>query len=293
MLKATPHPRPFAPDLLRGKTILITGGGTGLGRAIALRCAEAGAKLALAGRRIHPLAETVEELKALGAEAVAVPGDVRDSHQVLGIFDAAEAALGPVNGLVNGAAGNFLSLSEELSDNAFDAVIRIVLHGTFNCTREFGRRRIAAGQSGVVLAIATTYASTNSGSAFVLPSACAKAGVLALIRSLAVEWAEYDIRLNAIAPGPFPTEGAFSRLLPGDIEKQALSRVPAGRFGDPSELANLAAFMLSDAIPYQTGDCVTIDGGEALFSGQQFAGFAHMPRAKAKALMASLKPKKS
>jgi NAD(P)-dependent dehydrogenase (short-subunit alcohol dehydrogenase family) len=132
----------------------------------------------------------------------------------------------------------------------------------------------------------------GSGSAFVLPSAAAKSGVLAMMRSLAVEWATYGIRLNAIAPGPFKTEGAFSRLLAGDLEEQALKRVPSRRFGAHEELTNLVAYTLSDASPYQTGDCITIDGAEAIFSGQQFATFAHIDRAKAKEMMASIKPKR-
>ncbi len=171
-------------------------------------------------------------------------------------------------------------------------MVQIVLYGTFNCTREVGRRLIERGRGGAMLAIVTTYAET--GSPFVLPSAVAKAGVLALVRSLAVEWAAYGIRLNAIAPGPFPTEGAFSRLMPGsEMEALARRRIPSKRFGEHWELANLAAYLLSDASPYQTGDLVTIDGAEALFSGQQFGGLAHMDRAEAKALLASLKPKKS
>jgi NAD(P)-dependent dehydrogenase (short-subunit alcohol dehydrogenase family) len=284
----------FASDLLQSKTILITGGGTGLGRAMALELAGLGAKVALMGRRPEPLEKTATEIRTAGGVAAAVPGDVREPAQVAAAFDAAEAALGPVNQLINGAAGNFLCASEDLTPGGFDAVVKIVLYGTFNCTIELGRRLIKRNAPGAVLSITTTYASTNSGSAFVLPSACAKAGVLALTRSLAVEWATYGIRLNAIAPGPFPTEGAFSRLMPGSaLEKEALKRVPAGRFGNPEELAHLAAYLLSDASPYQTGDCVTIDGAEALFSGQQFAAFAHLPRVEAKKLMASLKPKKA
>jgi NAD(P)-dependent dehydrogenase (short-subunit alcohol dehydrogenase family) len=171
-------------------------------------------------------------------------------------------------------------------------VVQIVLYGTFHCTRELGRRLIERNKPGEVLSIVTNYA--NSGSAFVLPSAAAKAGVLAMTRSLAVEWAAYGIRLNAVAPGPFPTEGAFSRLLPGsEMEKQALRRIPSRRFGEHWELTNLVAYLMSDASPYLTGDLVTIDGAEALFSGQEFAGLAHLERAAAKELMASLKPKKS
>jgi NAD(P)-dependent dehydrogenase (short-subunit alcohol dehydrogenase family) len=282
---------PFRPDLLRGKTTVITGGGTGLGRSMALRLASLGAQVGLLGRRPDPLRETAETIRAAGGCAAAVPCDVRDPAAVAAGFDAVEKELGPVNQLVNNAAGNFLSASEDLTDNAFDSVVRIVLYGSFYCTRELGRRLIAKKERGEVISIVTTY--TQSGSAFVLPSAAAKAGVLAMMRSLAVEWAAYGIRLNAVAPGPFPTEGAFTRLLPGsDLERQALKRVPLGRFGEHEELTNLIAYLLSDASPYQTGDLVTIDGGEALFSGQQFAGLAHLDRAAAKQMMAALKPRK-
>ena len=258
---------------------------------MALRMAGLGARVAVLGRRPEPLQETVAEIEKAGGKGAAVSCDVRDPAAVAAGFDAVEKELGPVNQLVNNAAGNFLSASEDLTDNAFDAVVRIVLYGSFYCTRELGRRLIAKKERGEVISIVTTY--TQSGSAFVLPSAAAKAGVLAMMRSLAVEWAAYGIRLNAVAPGPFPTEGAFTRLLPGsDLERQALKRVPLGRFGEHEELTNLIAYLLSDASPYQTGDLVTIDGGEALFSGQQFAGLAHLDRAAAKQMMAALKPRK-
>jgi len=281
---------PFRAGLLDNRTLLITGGGTGLGRSMALKCASLGARVAVVGRREEPLKNTVGDIEKAGGRAAFAPCDVRDAASVVSAFDSIEAALGPVNALVNNAAGNFLCASEDLSDNAFDAVVKIVLYGTFNCTRELGRRLIKREKEGHVLSIVASYATT--GSAFVLPSASAKAGVLAMMRSLAVEWATYGIRLNAIAPGPFPTEGAFSRLMAGDLEKKALDRVPSRRFGDHDELSNLIAYMLSDASPYQTGDCVTIDGAEGLFSGQQFAGFAHLDRATAKAMMTSIKPKK-
>lgn len=282
---------PFRPDLLAGKTTVVTGGGTGLGRAMALRFAALGAKLALFGRRSEPLEQTAQEIREQGGTAAAVPCDVRDPEAVARAVDAAEAELGPVNQLVNNAAGNFLSPSEDLSPNAFNAVVQIVLYGTFHCTREVGRRLIARAAPGEMLSIATTYA--HGGSAFVLPSAAAKAGVVAMVRSLAVEWAAYGIRLNAIAPGPFPTEGAFSRLVPGsDMERQALRRIPSRRFGEHWELTNLAAYLMSGASPYQTGDVVTLDGAEALFSGQQFAGLVHLERAQAKQLMATLRPRK-
>ncbi len=282
---------PFRPDLLRGKTTIVTGGGSGLGRSIALRLASLGARVGVLGRRPDPLRETVAAVRDAGGTAAAAPADVRDADAVRAAFDALEAALGPANQLVNCAAGNFLAASEDLSPNGFDAVVRIVLHGTFHCTRELGRRLIGRAQKGEILAITTTYSAT--GSAFVLPSACAKAGVAALIRSLAVEWAAYGIRLNAVAPGPFPTEGAFSRLMPGsEMEQQALRRVPSRRFGEHWELTNLVAYLMSDASPYLTGDEVAIDGAEALFSGQEFAGFAHLDRAAAKQLLAALKPRK-
>lgn len=282
---------PFRKDLLAGKTTIITGGGTGLGRAMALRMAGLGAKVAVLGRRPEPLQETAKAIRDAGGAAVGVPCDVRDPLAVTAAFDGVEKALGPANQLINNAAGNFLAATEDLSANAFNSVVQIVLYGTFHCTTELGRRLIARKAKGEVLAITTTYAAT--GSAFVVPSAAAKAGVRSIVKSLAVEWAAYGIRVNAIAPGPFPTEGAFSRLMPGsELEKEALARIPWKRFGEHWELTNLVAYLMSDAGPYQTGDEVTIDGAEALFAGQQFAAFARMDRGAAKQMMAALKPKK-
>jgi NAD(P)-dependent dehydrogenase (short-subunit alcohol dehydrogenase family) len=282
---------PFRKDLLAGKTTLITGGGSGLGRSMALRMAGLGARVGIVGRRPQPLEETVQAIRSAGGEAAFAPADVRDPEALAQAFDALERELGPLNQLVNNAAGNFLAASEDLSPNAFNSVVQIVLYGSVHATRELGRRLIERKARGEVLSIVTSYAET--GSAFVLPSAVAKAGVLAMTRSLAVEWAAYGIRLNAVAPGPFPTEGAFSRLLPGsEMEKQARRRIPSRRFGEHWELTNLVAYLMSDASPYQTGDLVTIDGAEALFSGQQFAGLAHLDRAAAKELMASLKPRR-
>ena len=282
---------PFRKELLKDKTTVITGGGSGLGRSMALRMAGLGAKIAVFGRRPDPLAETVRAIRDAGGQAAGIPCDVRDPEAVAKAFDAVEQELGPANQLINNAAGNFLSASEDLSPNAFNSVVQIVLYGSFYCTRELGRRLIGRKQAGEVLSIVTSYA--TSGSAFVLPSAAAKAGVLAMMRSLAVEWAVYGIRLNAIAPGPFPTEGAFSRLLPGsELEELARRRIPSKRFGEHWELTNLVAYLMSDGSPYQSGDLVTLDGAEALFSGQQFASFARMDRPAAKQLMAALKPKK-
>ena len=282
---------PFRKDLLSGKTTIITGGGTGLGRSMALRMAGLGAKVGIVGRRKEPLEETVAAIRQAGGQAALAPGDIREPEAVARAFDVLETELGPANQLVNNAAGNFLAASEDLSPNAFNSVVQIVLYGSFHCTREVGRRLIERQSKGEILSIVTSYAQT--GSAFVLPSAVAKAGVLAMMRSLAVEWATYGIRLNAVAPGPFRTEGAFSRLMPGsEMEKQARRRIPSRRFGEHWELTNLVAYLMSDASPYQTGDLVTIDGAEALFAGQQFAGFAHLDRAMAKEMMASLKPRK-
>jgi len=282
---------PFRPDLLAGKTTVITGGGSGLGRSMALRLAALGAGVGFIGRRTPPLEETVAAIRAAGGRGALASADVRDPEAIARAFDALEKELGPANQLVNNAAGNFLAASEDLSPNAFNSVVQIVLYGSFHCTRELGRRLIDGGRKGEILSIVTSYARTGSG--FVLPSAVAKAGVLAMTQSLAVEWATYGIRVNAIAPGPFPTEGAFSRLMPGsEMEKQARRRIPSHRFGEHWELTNLVAYMMSDASPYQTGDLATIDGAEALFSGQQFAGFVHLDRAAAKQMMASLKPKR-
>lgn len=278
----------FTPDVLRGQTILVTGGGTGLGQAMALRFAEVGAKVAVLGRRPEPLQDTVARIgEGRGAWATA---DVRDPAAVEAALDRIEAELGPLTGLVNNAAGNFLACAEDLSPNAFDAVVRIVLHGTFHCTQAVGRRWIERGTHGALLSIVTTYA--WMGSAFVLPSACAKAGVLTMTRSLAVEWACYGIRANAIAPGPFPTEGAFSRLMAGPMEEEAKKAIPAGRFGEPRELADLATYLMSPGAAYITGECVTIDGGEWLKNGQEFSRYTDWPRENVKMAFQAMRPRK-
>jgi NAD(P)-dependent dehydrogenase (short-subunit alcohol dehydrogenase family) len=268
----------FQDDLLIGRTILITGGGTGLGRSMALRFAELGANLFLAGRRVEPLVETSEAIRAKGARAAYASVDVRDFAAVEQMIAAAEKEFGGVDTLVNNAAGNFIARTEKLSPNAFNAVIGIVLQGTFHCTLVLGRKWIAAKQAGNILNIVTTYASTNAGSGFVVPSACAKAGVLAMTTSLAVEWARHHIRLNAIAPGPFPTEGAFSRLMPSkEFEEHAKNSHPMKRFGRHEELANLAAYLLSSHADYVNGECVVIDGGLWLRGAGEFNDFVDMP----------------
>src|ERR1700730_9601785 len=268
----------FQSDLLKGRTILITGGGTGLGRSMALRCAELGANIFLLARREEPLRETADAIRTQGARAAYASADIRDYSAVEKAVEAAEKEFGRVDTLVNNAAGNFIARTEQLSPNAFNAVVGIVLQGTFFCTLALGKKWIAAKQPGHVLNIVATYASANSGSGFVVPSACAKAGVLALTRSLAVEWARYHIRLNAIAPGPFPTEGAWSMLLPSkDLEERARNYHPMKRFGRHEELGNLAAYLLSEQAAYVNGECVVIDGGLWLRGAGEFNDFVDLP----------------
>ncbi len=270
----------YKNDLLKGRTILITGGGTGLGLSMALRFAELGANLFLAGRREEPLEKAVKEIEAHGGKAAFTSCDVRDFAAVEKMVEAAEREFGRVDTLVNNAAGNFIARTEKLSPNAFNAVVGIVLQGTFHCTLALGRRWIAAKKPGTVLNIVTTYAAVGSGSGFVVPSACAKAGVLALTRSLAVEWARYHIRLNAIAPGPFPTEGAWSRLIPTkEYEERAKNYHPMKRFGRHEELANLAVYLVSEQADYVNGECVIIDGGLWLRGAGEFNDLAELPDA--------------
>lgn len=268
----------FQPDLLKDRAIFLTGGGTGLGRSMALHFAKLGARLFLIGRREEPLKNTCEEIHRDGGAAAYTPCDVRDYDAVETAMTGAENHWGEIDTLVNNAAGNFMARTERLSPNAFQAVVGIVLNGTFNCTLAFAKRRIAKKLGGNVLNISTTYAAANSGSGYVVPSACAKAGVLALTTSLAVEWAKYHIRVNAIAPGPFPTEGAWSRLMPSEqFEEYALNKHPMKRFGKHEELTNLAAFLLSDMAEYINGECVVIDGGQWLRGAGEFNDLAMIP----------------
>lgn len=266
---------PFTKDLLKDKTVLITGGATGLGRAMGEKFLELGARLAICGRREDVLKTAAGEMSTLGQEVYYKSCDVRDPDQVHKLVDAVEQHFGNINVLVNNAAGNFISPTERLSHRGVDAVLNIVLHGTFYMTLEIGKRWIEQGVSGTVLNIVTTYASTGSG--YVVPSAAAKAGVLALTRSLAVEWARYGIRHVAIAPGPFPTEGAWSRLSPTpEFEEKMINRVPLARVGDKEELGNLAAYLVSDYAGYINGDVITIDGGEWLQGAGQFNELAEI-----------------
>jgi NAD(P)-dependent dehydrogenase (short-subunit alcohol dehydrogenase family) len=270
----------FQSDLLKGRAIFLTGGGSGLGRSMAIAFAKLGAGMFLIGRREEPLKETCSEIRRLGGSAAFATCDVREFASVESAFAAAEEHFGEIDSLVNNAAGNFMARTEKLSPNAFNAVIGIVLNGTFHCIQAFAKRRIAKKSGGNILNITTTYAAANSGSGYVVPSACAKAGVLALTTSLAVEWAKYHIRVNAIAPGPFPTEGAWSRLMPSkQFEEHAINKHPMKRFGKHEELVNLAAFLLSDMAEYINGECVVIDGGQWLRGAGEFNDLAMLPDA--------------
>lgn len=259
-------------DALAGKVIAITGGGTGLGRSMGEYFLRLGAKLAICGRREAVIQQAAQEMmKECGGEVLAHGCDVRDYQAVEAFLAAIIGRFGKVDVLLNNAAGNFISPTERLSPGAFDAVIDIVLKGSKNCTLAFGKHWIEEKQRDkVVLSIVTTYATT--GSAFVVPSAMAKAGVQAMTRSLAVEWARYGIRFNAIAPGPFPTEGAWSRLLPGDLKEKLKveNQVPLKRAGVHQELANVAAYLVSDYAAYMNGEVLTIDGGEWLQGAGEF-----------------------
>lgn len=265
-------------DALLGKTIIITGGGTGLGKAMGTYFLTLGANLVIASRKLDVLEKAAAEMVAkTRGRVLPVACDVRDYGQVEAMLQQAIERFGSVNGVVNNAAGNFISPTERLSANAFSAVIDIVLKGSVNCSLALGKYWIKEKIPGTVLNIVTSYAFT--GSAYVVPSACAKGGVLAMTRSLAVEWGKYGIRTNAIAPGPFPTKGAWDRLLPGEmVEKFSFkNRVPLKRVGEHQELANLAAFLISDYSAYINGDCITIDGGEWLQGAGQFSGLEMVP----------------
>ncbi|MFN7258850.1 MAG: SDR family oxidoreductase [Cyclobacteriaceae bacterium] len=268
----------FKQGAFKGKTIVITGGGTGLGKSMGKYLLELGANLVITSRKKEVLEKTAAELELqTGGQVLAVACDVRKYEEIENVLREAENRFGQIHGVVNNAAGNFISPTERLSHRAFDIVVDIVLKGTYYMTLAAGKHWIVKKQPGAFLNIVTTYAWTGSG--YVVPSACSKAGVLALTRSLAVEWAKYKIRSNAIAPGPFPTDGAWSRLLPGDLVKKfdPAARIPLKRVGDHQELANLAAYLLSDYSAYINGEVVTIDGGEWLRNGGEFSHLEEIP----------------
>lgn len=265
-------------DSLKGKTIIVTGGGTGLGKSMGKYFLEIGANLVITSRKKDVLDAAASELSAsTGGKVLPLVCDVRKYEEIEKVIRDTEAEFGQVDAIVNNAAGNFISPTERLSHRAFDIVVDIVLKGTYYTTLAAGKNWIEKKQKGVFLNIVTTYAWTGSG--YVVPSACGKAGVLALTRSLAVEWAKYGIRSNAIAPGPFPTEGAWSRLLPGELVKKfdPAQRVPLKRVGEHQELANLAAYLVSDYSGYVNGEVITIDGGEWLRNGGEFSHLEQIP----------------
>ncbi len=273
----------FKEDLLKDKSILITGGGTGIGKEMGKKFGKLGARIAILGRREDVLKETADEFGKEGIETIYHRCDVRSPDEITKAIDFFISRYGNIDVLVNNAAGNFASPFEELSPHAVDAVVGIVLHGTLYMTLEMGKRWISGSHKGVVLDIVTTYAWT--GSAFVVPSAAAKAGVLAVVRSLAVEWARYGIRHVAIAPGPFPTDATRKNLfpLPG-MEEALIRRVPLGRAGSMEEIANLAAFLVSDGASFINGEVITIDGGEWLKGAGQFNDLLELTKEQWEAL---------
>ena len=258
---------------LSEKTIIVTGGGTGLGKSMATYFLALGANVVITSRKFDVLEASAKEMaNETGGNVLPVACDIRAYDQVTSMLEKSIQEFGKVDGVLNNAAGNFISPTERLSHRAFDIVVDIVLRGTYNVTLAAGKQWIEDKQKGTFLNIVTTYAWTGSG--YVVPSACAKAGVLALTRSLASEWGKYGIRSNAIAPGPFPTKGAWERLFPGEVAEEIdpLKRIPLGRFGEHQELANLAAYLISDYAAYVNGEVVTIDGGEWLKGGGEFNG---------------------
>ncbi len=267
----------FKADLFKGKRFLVTGGGTGLGRMMMEKFVELGADCVICGRRGGVLEETAKQVmtKHPGRRVDAYTVDIRVATAVEEMIERIWAT-GPLDGLVNNAAGNFISQTKDLSPRAFDAIANIVLHGTVYMTNACGKRWIAEQRKASVLSILTTWVWT--GSPFVVPSAMSKAGVAVMTQSLAVEWARHGIRLYASAPGPFPTEGAWARLNPlkeGEVDDGGDSRYttrnPMGRVGRPSELANMAAFLMSEEVEYINGEVIAIDGAMGIMGNGTFS----------------------
>ncbi len=280
-------------DALKDKIIIVTGGGSGLGKAMTRYFLQLGAKVAITSRNLDKLKQTATELEQeTGGTVLPVACDVRNWEEVEAMKNTVVQNFGTIDILVNNAAGNFISPTERLTHSAFDSILDIVLKGTKNCTLSIGKYWIDQNHPGTVLNIVTTYSWT--GSAYVVPSACAKAGVLAMTRSLAVEWAKYNIRFNAIAPGPFPTQGAWERLLPGDLAEKfdMRKKVPLRRVGEHQELANLAAYLVSDYSAYMNGEVVTLDGGEWLQGAGEFNMLEAIPQEMWDMLETMIKAKK-
>lgn len=283
---------PYRADLLAGQHVLVTGGGSGLGAAMAERCASLGAAVTVCGRRRAPLDETATTIRDAGGKAEGLSCDVRKSEAVEALIDEAEERQGPLTMLLNNAAGNFLAHSHTLEDKGFDAIVDINLRGGFHMMRACGRRWIERGGGGSVLSIVTTYAET--GACFVLPSAASKAGIVAMTRSLAVEWGKHGIRLNAIAPGPIPTKGAWDRLMPGaDYEERMRESIPLKRFATKHDLGTLAVFLLSDQLSASvSGQVVDLDGAAKWACGASFNELARLPDEQLTATFDAMRPRK-
>ena len=278
----------FQDGLLKGKRILITGGGTGLGKEIATQYLKLGAEVWLAGRRGAVLEGTAKELMAahggkVGTHAV----DIRDAQAVDAMVQRIWDEAGPLTGLVNNAAGNFISPTKDLTPNGFNAIANIVFHGSFYVTHAVGKRWIAGGHKGSVISILVTW--VHTGSPYVVPSAMSKAGLHVMTKSLAVEWGRYGIRLNAIAPGPFPTEGASKRLRPGGNFEEANESNPMRRVGEMPELQNLATFLMADGCEWLTGETIAIDGAGYLANGAGFTGLDKLSDADWEKMRAMIK----
>ena len=269
------------PDgTFNNKVVLITGGGTGLGKSIGEYLVKLGAKIIITSRRQNVIDETAEEFNKISKNStIAIAGDVRNHEDVKNVIETGFKHFKSIDCLINNAAGNFISPTERLTPGAFDAIIDIVLKGSTYYTLLLGKKWIKNKIPGTILNITTTYAFTGSG--YVIPSACAKGGLSSMTRSIAAEWAKYKIRCNAIAPGPFPTKGAWDRLVPPGFSKfiNMTKRIPLKRMGEHQELSNLAAYLLSDYSSYMTGEIVTLDGGEWTYNAGQFSFLDKIPKA--------------
>ena len=270
----------FKENTFKDKVILITGGGTGLGKSMGEYLLTLGASIIITSRKLDVLNKTKEEFESKYPNKIlAISSDVRNHEDVETVINTGYEHFGKIDRLINNAAGNFISPTERLSPKAFEVIIDIVLKGTCNFTLILGKKWIDNKQPGTILNIATTYAHTGSG--YVVPSAAAKGGVVSLTKSIAAEWAKYNIRCNAVAPGPFPTKGAWDRLVPPGFSKfiDIKKRIPLKRLGEHQELSNIVAYLLSDYSSYITGEVMTIDGGEWIYNAGQFSWLDKIPKA--------------